>query len=209
MVVHAKNNFQKELQHSRRVKESDLEDLNLGMADDPKIVKIGTWLPREFKEKLTAILQEYKDVFAWSYDEIKCIDPKFYQHHIQLQEDANPVKQQRYTMNTKYALQVKEEIDKLLKVWFIKPIAKAAWLSLIVVLPKKNGKLHICMDYHKLNTATVNDPFPLPFTDMILDTVAGRLQPSKDGREPREDSFCNKMGGFCGSCHECSNWRTR
>ena len=66
VVVHAKNNFQKELQHSRRVKESDLEDLNLGMADDPKIVKIGTWLPREFKEKLTAILQEYKDVFAWS-----------------------------------------------------------------------------------------------------------------------------------------------
>ena len=61
---------------------------------DPKIMKIGTGLPVAFKEKLTAILQEYKDVFAWSYDEMKGIDPKFYQHHIQLQEDAKPVKQQ-------------------------------------------------------------------------------------------------------------------
>ena len=59
------------------------------------------------------------------------------------------------------------------------------------------------MDYHKLNTATVNDPFPLPFTDMILDTVAGRLQPSKDGRGgPREDTFCNRMGGVCGRFHD-------
>ena len=65
-VVRAEDNFQKELQHSGRVKESGVEDLILGTADDPKIVKIGTGLPMAFKEKLTAILQEYKDVFAWS-----------------------------------------------------------------------------------------------------------------------------------------------
>ena len=36
-----------------------------------------------------------------------------------------------------------------------------------------NGQLCLCVDYRKLNTQTVYDPFPLPFTDCILDTVAG------------------------------------
>ena len=29
------------------------------------------------------------------------------------------------------------------------------------------------MDYKKLNAATISDPFPLPFTDALLDVVAG------------------------------------
>ena len=37
----------------------------------------------------------------------------------------------------------------------------------------KNGKIHVCIDYCKLNAATVTDGFPLPFTDSVLDTVAG------------------------------------
>jgi hypothetical protein len=45
-------------------------------------------------------------------------------------------------------------------------------LSPIVVVPKKNGKLRVCVDYWKLNAATITDAFPLPFTDDVLDTVA-------------------------------------
>ena len=43
---------------------------------------------------------------------------------------------------------------------------------MIVVVPKKNGKIRVCMDYRKLNAATVTDTFPLPFTDGVLDVVA-------------------------------------
>ena len=46
-------------------------------------------------------------------------------------------------------------------------------LSPIVVIPKKNGKIRVYVDYRKLNAATVTDGFPLPFTDSVLDTVAG------------------------------------
>jgi hypothetical protein len=41
-----------------------------------------------------------------------------------------------------------------------------------VVVPKKNGKLQVCIDYRKLNAATITDAFPLPFTDGVLDMVA-------------------------------------
>ena len=39
-------------------------------------------------------------------------------------------------------------------------------------MPKKNGKIRVCVDYRKLNAARVTDAFPLPFTDGILDAMA-------------------------------------
>jgi hypothetical protein len=45
-------------------------------------------------------------------------------------------------------------------------------LSPIVIVPKKNGKLRICIDFKKLNVATKKDPYPLPFIDEMLNTKA-------------------------------------
>jgi len=67
---------------------------------------------------------------------------------------------------------VKEELQKLLDVNFIYPISDSKWVSPLVVVPKKNGKQHICVDYRELNKATHKDHFPLPFIDQVLDTLA-------------------------------------
>ena len=76
-------------------------------------------------------------------------------------------------MNPNYSAKVKEEIDKLLRVGFIRSVKRVTWLSHIVVVPKKNENIRVCVDYRKVNAATVMDGFPLPFTDSVLDTVAG------------------------------------
>ena len=68
---------------------------------------------------------------------------------------------------------MKEELDKLLRVGFIYAVPYNEWISLIVMVPKKNGKIQICQDYRKLNAVTKKDYFPLPFADSILDAVAG------------------------------------
>jgi hypothetical protein len=75
-------------------------------------------------------------------------------------------------MNPHYIERVRAELDKLLVAGFIYPVKSASWLSPIVVVPKKNGQIRICVDYRKLNAQTLDDPFPLPFID-VLDTVAG------------------------------------
>ena len=75
-------------------------------------------------------------------------------------------------MNPNYVAKVKEEIDKLLRVGFIQLVKQATWLSPIVVIPKKNGKIRVCVDCQKLNAAMLTDAFPLPFTDAILEAVA-------------------------------------
>ena len=84
-----------------------------------------------------------------------------------------PVQERRYRLNPNYAIKVKEEINKLLKVGFIRSVKKETWLTPIVVVPKKNGKIRVCVDYRKLNATIVIDAFPLPFIDGVLDAVAG------------------------------------
>jgi hypothetical protein len=44
-------------------------------------------------------------------------------------------------------------------------------VSPIVIVPKKNGKLRIYIDFRKLNATTKKDPYPLPFTDEMLNKI--------------------------------------
>ncbi len=75
-------------------------------------------------------------------------------------------------MNPNYVVVLKHDIDKLLVARFIQLVKEATCLSPIMVVPKKNGKLKICVDFRKLNKATKKDPYPLPFSNEILNTIA-------------------------------------
>ena len=101
------------------------------------------------------------------------------EHQIDLINGVAPIRQRQYRLNPKYSLMVKEEIDRLLEAGFIYPVSNSEWVSLIVVVPKKVGadekvKIRVCQDFRKLNAATKKDYFPLSFTDIILDHVAGQ-----------------------------------
>ena len=41
-----------------------------------------------------------------------------------------------------------------------------------VVIPKKNGELRLCVDYRKLNAATISDKYALPYLDDLLQQSA-------------------------------------
>ncbi len=79
--------------------------------------------------------------------------------------------QTRYKLNLNYAI-VKQDTNKLLAIGFIEFIEKTTWLSPVIVVPKKNGKLKICINFRKLNATTKKDPYPLPFKDEVLNIVA-------------------------------------
>jgi len=42
-----------------------------------------------------------------------------------------------------------------------------------VPIPKKNGKIQICIDYRDLTAACPKDKFPLPITDVMIDNTCG------------------------------------
>ena len=41
----------------------------------------------------------------------------------------------------------------------------------MVIVHKKSGEIHLCIDYCKLNSITVRDAFPLPQIDEALQAV--------------------------------------
>jgi len=111
------------------------------------------------------LLKEFKDVFAWTYKDLQSIPPKLTQHIIELGNLIPPTHYARYKLNSNYVAIIKHDIDKLLTTRFIQPIKEVTWLSPIVVVPKKNGKLRICANFKKLNKANKKTPYPLPFSD--------------------------------------------
>jgi hypothetical protein len=52
-------------------------------------------------------------------------------------------------------------------------VEETTWLSSIVVVQKKNGKLNICVNFKKLNATTKKYFFPLPFRNEVLNTMVG------------------------------------
>ena len=103
---------------------------------------------------------------------MKGISPKTCIHHIYIEENCKPIRQTQRRMNPNLREIVKEELQKLLNVYFIYPISNIQWVSPLVIVPKKNGKWRVCIDYRELNKATLKYHFPLPFIDQVLDTLA-------------------------------------
>jgi hypothetical protein len=76
------------------------------------------------------------------------------QHRIMLDTSIPPTHQIRYQLKPNYVTIVKQDIDKLLATSFIKHVKEVTWLSPIVIVPNKNGKLRICVDFKEVKVVT-------------------------------------------------------
>jgi hypothetical protein len=56
---------------------------------------------------------------------------------------------------------------------FIHPCRYAEWVSNIVPVIKKNGKVRVCIDFRDLNKATPKDEYPMPIVDQLVDAASG------------------------------------
>ena len=68
------------------------EAINLETEEERKKVKIGTTLSPATRKELINLLQDYSDVFAWSYQDLLSLDTDIVVHHLPLREECAPVK---------------------------------------------------------------------------------------------------------------------
>ena len=64
-------------------------------------------------------------------------------------------------------------ITKLLEAKFIRQCRYAEWISNVVHVYKKKGKLRVCIDFRDLNKATPIDGYPMTVADLLVDAAAG------------------------------------
>jgi len=64
-----------------------------------------------------------------------------------------------------------EETNKLLRQGIIEP-SISPWSPPVVLIKKKDGTSHFCVDFTKLNVITVRDPYPLTCIDVIFDYLS-------------------------------------
>ncbi|XP_017416451.2 uncharacterized protein LOC108327238 [Vigna angularis] len=152
--------------------QEDVEVLNLGNEDEVKEVKIGTAMKAEVKEKLRVLLREFRDVFAWSYNDMPGLDTDIVQHKLPLKPECPPVKQKLRRMKPEMSLKIKEEVQKQFDAGFLAVARYPEWVANIVPVPKKDGKVRMCVDYRDLNRASPKDNFPLPHIDTLVDNTA-------------------------------------
>jgi transposase InsO family protein len=92
-------------------------------------------------------------------------------HEIILEEGKQPGFQPIYGMSEKELQELKAYIDKNIKKGFIRPSESPAGYPVMFV-PKKNGKLRLCVDFRKLNDITIKNRYPLPNIGELRDRLS-------------------------------------
>ena len=101
------------------------------------------------------------------------IDPNFICHQLNVHPSARPIIQRTRRSALHHAKIVAEEVGNLLEAGAIREVHYPRWISNTVVVPKKNGKWRVCVDYKTVNKACPKDSFSLPRIDQLADLTVG------------------------------------
>ena len=120
----------KELKHGNleRIKE-ETQPINLETDDELKLIQVGNTLTTSKKDALVALLTQFKEVFAWSYEDMPRIDTNIVQRCIPTDPTMKPVKQKLRRMKSEWTLKIKEEVEKQYNARFLRVVNYPKWLA--------------------------------------------------------------------------------
>jgi ribonuclease HI len=147
--------------------------VNLGSEKDPKLVYIGAQCSPSEVTQVTGLLTEFKDVFAWSYQDLKVFDMQEIVHAIPIIPDSKPYRQRQRKNNPVLEQTIKAELDKMEASGVIYHVRYSQWVSNLVPVRKKTGDIRLCVDFRHLNRVSLKDNYPVPPMEEILQQVSG------------------------------------
>lgn len=115
------------------------------------------------------VLLEFDDVFA----EPRGLPPhRQYDHAIMLEEGAKPSNSKPYRYSPLQKDEIERQVTEMLKSGVIVH-SMSPYAAPVLLVKKKDGSWRFCIDFRRLNMATVKNKFPLPIVDELLDELAG------------------------------------
>ncbi len=113
------------------------------------------------KSQLQEVLGSFPSVFSESPGLTSVVS-----HSISVTSQT-PLWSPSYTIPLAHQEAIRLEIENLIALGIIEP-SHSKWSSPPMPVRKKDGGIRIVIDYRKLNSVTVNDPFTMPSIDDIL-----------------------------------------
>ena len=122
-------------------------------------------------EKARSLLKEYHDIF--SLEKCDVGHTKAAKHKIVLKDPDTPPFKERFRQIPPLQLdEVHAHLKMMLDAGVIWP-SNSPWCNAVVLVRKKDGSLHFCIDFQKLNSLTIKDSHPLPRICETLESLAG------------------------------------
>lgn len=155
----------------------------------------------EQRRRLNALLSEFEDVFSPNIEATP-----FAEHVIKLTDDV-PIAMPPYRVSPARREYLANELEKMLADDVIEE-CESPYAAPVVMVPKKDGSLRLCVDYRRLNAVTVPDKYPLPRIDDLLhvtknckyistiDLKSGYWQVSVREEDRDKTAFTTPLGNF-------------
>lgn len=106
-----------------------VEAINLGTKEKKQEVKIGTSISGGTRYNLITLLREYKDVFAWSYQDMSGLDEDIMVHKLLLKPECKPIQQKLRRMRPEMLLKINEEVKKQFDTGFLQTSKYPEWVA--------------------------------------------------------------------------------
>ncbi|KAK2384027.1 hypothetical protein QL285_071423 [Trifolium repens] len=122
--------FEKDpISQSHKMQAQDpLQEIDLGDGLTKRPTYISANIPPDLKAKVVQLLLEFKDCFAWDYNEMPGLSRKLVEHELPVRPDKKPVKQLPRRFAPEIMSKIKEEIERLLRSKFIRTARRFPWV---------------------------------------------------------------------------------
>ena len=137
------------------------------------------------------------------------IYPSVITHRLNVCPSSKLVQQKKRVFALERDNAIKDEVQKLIAVKFIREVYYPDWLANVVMVKKANGKWMMCVNFTDLNKACPKDSNPLPRIDQLMDSTASHKllsfmdafsrynQIRMDEADQEKTSFVTSQGLFC------------
>ena len=136
--------------------------------DELDLSGLNSWAPK-LADSACWLFTEYHDVFSLDPAELGFTHST--EHTIKVTDDT-PFKERFSWIPLLMVEEVKNYLREMLESGAIRP-SQSAWCNTVVLVRKKDGGLHFCINFQHLSAHTKKDSYPLPGIQEALESLVG------------------------------------